>query len=75
MEEIYSEGPVVAVMRVSPDFYMYNGGVYEVRGVWGQPVQSEDCTYPDHLSSGHFHAVLLIGWGTTLLGRPTGGTG
>ena len=35
MEEIYINGPVVAVMRISPDFYMYNSGVYEVRGKKG----------------------------------------
>ena len=32
MEEIYINGPVIAVMRISPDFYMYNSGVYQVRG-------------------------------------------
>ncbi|ODM92974.1 putative peptidase C1-like protein F26E4.3 [Orchesella cincta] len=48
--EIMTYGPVQAVMSVSPDFFMYRGGVYKKSGL--RPADRTG-----------YHSVRIIGWG------------
>jgi C1A family cysteine protease len=50
MREIIMQGPVQAIFRVYPDFFMYKSGVYK----WS----SED------YEEVHYHSVKILGWGT-----------
>ncbi|XP_014293333.1 tubulointerstitial nephritis antigen-like [Halyomorpha halys] len=47
--EIYDNGPVIATMRVFPEFFVYNGGVYNCPR---RPPKQ-----------GSVHSVKLLGWG------------
>ncbi|KAK4311254.1 hypothetical protein Pmani_017231 [Petrolisthes manimaculis] len=61
--EIMSNGPVLGIMRVTPELFMYASGVYTCR----EQQQDERDDVP-------LHSVRLIGWGETSLdpgARPT----
>lgn len=48
--EIIDNGPVIATMRVFPDFFTYNGGIYSCpRGISARV--------------GRLHSIKLLGWG------------
>ncbi|KAL1115134.1 hypothetical protein AAG570_007165 [Ranatra chinensis] len=49
MQEIMSNGPVQATMKVNPDFFMYSGGIYKCSALPG--------------SESGFHSVRIVGWG------------
>lgn len=56
-KEILKYGPVVAVMKVRPDFFLYKEGIYRHSGI------AEAEAAHDHTEQG-LHAVRIIGWGT-----------
>ncbi|XP_026692608.2 tubulointerstitial nephritis antigen isoform X2 [Ciona intestinalis] len=55
MKEIFENGPVQAVMRVRPDFFVYKSGVYSSTAI--------DNTVVEPAKDNTYHSVKIIGWG------------
>ena len=58
--EIRFRGPVQATMRVTPEFFLYQSGVYRCGG------SSYDRQNPRYASLAGYHSVRLLGWGTSV---------
>ncbi|CAK8698119.1 unnamed protein product [Clavelina lepadiformis] len=56
MEEIWHNGPVQAIMKVRPDFFVYKSGIYS-----STPVENE---IPSEYEDNNYHSVKLVGWGS-----------
>lgn len=61
MREIINQGPVQAIFKVYPDFFMYKSGVYKPLEGQYVPPEYEEIGY---------HAVRILGWGTSEYGEP-----
>ena len=57
--EIHFRGPVQATMRVTPEFFLYQSGVYRCGG------SSYDRQNPRYANLAAHHSVRLLGWGTS----------
>jgi hypothetical protein len=58
--ELHFRGPVQATMRVTPEFFLYQSGVYRCGG------SSYDRQNPRYANLAGYHSVRLIGWGTSI---------
>ena len=58
--EIHFRGPVQATMRVTPEFFLYQSGVYRCGG------SSYDRQNPRYANLAAYHSVRLLGWGTSV---------
>ena len=58
--EIHFRGPVQATMRVTPEFFLYQSGVYSCGG------SSYDNQNPRYANLAGYHSVRLLGWGTSV---------
>jgi hypothetical protein len=56
--EIYFRGPVQATMRVTPEFFLYQSGIYRCGG------SSYDSLNPRYANLAGYHSIRLLGWGT-----------
>ena len=56
--ELHFRGPVQATMRVTPEFFLYQSGVYRCAG------SSIDRQNPRYANLAAYHSVRLLGWGT-----------
>ena len=57
--ELYFRGPVQATIRVTPDFFLYQSGVYGC-DQWNYQNRN-----PRYANLHGYHSVRLLGWGTT----------
>jgi C1A family cysteine protease len=57
--EIHFRGPVQATMRVTPEFFLYQSGVYRCGG------SSYDHQNPRYANLAAYHSIRLLGWGTS----------
>jgi C1A family cysteine protease len=58
--EIHFRGPVQATMRVPPEFFLYQSGVFRCGG------SSYDRQNPRYANLAAYHSVRLLGWGTSI---------
>jgi C1A family cysteine protease len=57
--ELHFRGPVQATMRVTPEFFLYQSGVYRCGG------SSYDHQNPRYANLAAYHSIRLLGWGTS----------
>ncbi len=58
--EIHFRGPVQATMRVTPEFFLYQSGVYRCGG------SSYDHQNPRYANLAAHHSIRLLGWGKSI---------